>query len=100
MAQQTDQINQLELHVVTPDSVLYNGPVKSISGKNKKGPFDILSYHTNFVSIIDGSVTIRELDGNVRELPVGTAIVKVYKNVVYVFVGIEQQPSPSTSPPG
>lgn len=90
MSQQLDQNNQLELHVVTPDSVLYKGTVRSISGKNKKGPFDILSYHTNFVSIIDGDVTIRELDGNIRKIPVGTAIVKVYMNIVYVFVGIEQ----------
>lgn len=91
MADKIDKNNLLELHVINPDKILYKGFVKSISGKNKKGPFDILGYHTNFVSIIDGSITIREQNGAVKVIPIGSGIVKVFENVVYVFVGIEQE---------
>jgi len=95
MAQQMDKNTQLELHVVNPDKVIYQGTVKSVSGKNKKGPFDILGYHTNFVTIVDGSITIRELDGKKQEIAIGSGIMKVYKNVVYIFSGIEQETKPN-----
>lgn len=80
----------IEVHVINPDEVIFRGNVRSLSGQNENGPFDILSLHTNFVTIIDGSITLHQLDGAKKEIQVGKGIVKVFEDIVYVFVGIDQ----------
>ncbi len=87
-----DQLSNKELNVLVihPERVIFEGKVRAITGRNDKGSFDVLPLHTNFVSIIKDKVTIVELNGQKREIPIEEAIMKVYENKVWVFVGIKE----------
>lgn len=93
-----DEKKGFMLQVISPDTTLFKGVVKSVSGVNEKGPFDILSFHTNFVSIIKGSVKINDINGVKKEIEIGSAILKAFQNTVYVFVGLNEKDQPTLSP--
>ena len=68
------------------EHLVYSGFVKSLSGTNSEGNFDILPLHENFASLIDGPILIVDENGNRRELAVGKALVEASNNLVKVFV--------------
>lgn len=85
--------NQISVLVMHPEYTIYDGPALSVSSLNDKGPFDVLPLHSNFVSLIKEKVTINQLDKKKREIAIEKAIMKVYRNKVYIFVGISEERS-------
>ncbi len=79
----------LHASIKAPEKTLFEGPVESMTSKNKNGTFDILPYHENFISIIEDKVTIREKGKPPQEIKVGNAILKVSKNQANIFIGME-----------
>jgi len=79
------------LHVIVraPEKVVFEGPVESMTSKNKRGKFDLLPYHENFISLIEDKLTIREKGKPPQEISVGNAILKISKNQVEVYIGME-----------
>ena len=55
---------------------------------NDQGPFDVLSLHANFISIIKKSVSLRYRGKIVEEMPVETGVMIVKENSVEVYLGI------------
>ena len=66
--------------------LVYRGFVKSLSGTNSEGNFDILPLHENFASLVDGPILIVDESGKRQELAVGKALVEASNNLVKVFV--------------
>ena len=77
------------LKVVSREGVLFEGEVSSITSNNEKGVFDVLGQHANFISLISKGLIIRDLEDNEREIKFDNALLKVYKNNVEVYVGVE-----------
>ena len=77
------------LSVKSRDGVLYAGQVSSISSYNKKGKFDVLPQHANFISLIQKSLVIRDNRGQTREINVNNGLMRVKKDIVEVYIGIE-----------
>ena len=68
--------------------LLYEGEVEAFSSYNDKGPFDVLSLHTNFISLINKGVDLR-LKGTIfKNLPLETGVMKVKENKIEVYIGI------------
>lgn len=93
----------LHLSVIAPEKTIFEGPIESMTSKNKNGPFDILPYHENFISLIEDKITIREKGKSPQDIPVGNAILKISKNQVEVYLGLEAvaeeaTPAKTTSP--
>lgn len=80
---------QFYVKITNPEGLVYGGNVNSISSTNDDGPFDILSLHTNFITIIKQNLTLRLENGEEKEYKLDTGILRVMKNVVDVYLGIE-----------
>ncbi len=71
--------------------VLFQNQVTAIEAVNEEGPLSVLSGHTNFISVIKGSLTQNLL---VAHLPDGTkhgfilqqGVLKVFNNQAEVFI--------------
>ena len=83
-------MQSLHLIIRSREKVEFEGKVATISSVNQKGVFDILVQHENFISLLDSSLKIRLLDGNIKDFPVASAVVKVTNNQVEVFVGVKK----------
>ena len=92
------------LHAIIrgPEKTFFDGTMESMTSKNKRGTFDILPYHENFISLIEDKVTVREKGKPPQDIAVGNnAILKVSKNQVDIYIGIDsviQSPPKPTQP--
>jgi len=77
------------LSVKSRSGVLYQGQVASITSFNKKGKFDVLPQHANFISLIQKSLIIRDDKGKLSEIEVSNGLMRVKKDNVEVYIGIE-----------
>lgn len=72
----------LEVIVLTPEKIIFEGSAKSIIFPGEQGVFEVLSYHKPLLSrLISGKLVI---DGNV--LPIRRGIVGLNKNKASVIV--------------
>ena len=83
----TTQGNELQVFVMSGDSILYNDKATSVSSRNENGRFDILPLHTNFISIIKEFINIQQSDSQHKEIIIKNAILRVYENNVQIFIG-------------
>ncbi|OGH20056.1 MAG: hypothetical protein A3D74_03995 [Candidatus Levybacteria bacterium RIFCSPHIGHO2_02_FULL_37_13] len=67
---------------------MFSDTVKAVSSYNDKGPFDILSEHENFISLIKQKIVIHKLDNKTQEFKIDNGVLRVYKNNVNIFIGI------------
>lgn len=81
--------SEIAVLVISPEAVIYEGKVKAVSSINIKGQFDVLPLHVNFISIINKTLVIHELSGQNKEIKIDKGIIKVLRNTVYIFLGIE-----------
>lgn len=77
------------LLVRSREGVVFEGEVESISSFNEEGKFDVLAQHTNFISLIQKGLIIREPGKETREIKVNNALLKVKDNNVEVYVGVQ-----------
>lgn len=82
--------NLLSLTVRSRERLVYQGQIKSLSSVNKKGKFDILGKHANFITLVDDTLIIRETSGEEKQLRVESAILKVVKNTINIYAGVGQ----------
>ena len=71
------------------DTVHFEGYVDRISSYNEVGPFDVYPMHANFISILVKHLTLYQKHQKVKEMPLEQAVMKVKKDVVHIFLGIE-----------
>lgn len=79
----------LKLKVRTPDKLVFEGDAKAVSSVNERGPFDVLSAHQNFITIIRDKLVIIDLKGEKQEVSVQRGVMRVHENEVTVFLGME-----------
>lgn len=80
--------NGLTLMVRNREAVVFEGEVQSISSKNKKGKFDILHNHGNFITLVNATLVVRPKGGGAfEEIEVTNGVMRVVENKVEVFVG-------------
>ena len=80
---------KLFLTVRNREQVLINEEVKSISSYNDKGLFDVLTEHTNFISLIHKFIAIRRSNGEAIQIRLENGIMRVFKEKVDVFLGLK-----------
>jgi F-type H+-transporting ATPase subunit epsilon len=78
------------VNIRAPEKNVFEGVVESLTATNTDGSFDILPYHENFISLIKGNMIVREQNKPVKTIDVGNAIMKVSKNKVNVYIGMEE----------
>lgn len=68
--------------------VLFDGEVYAISSTNESGPFDILSSHTNFITLIKDFVVLTLPSKEKKEFKIETGVLKNLNNEVEVYLGV------------
>lgn len=79
----------LQVRVRDTENILFEGEAERISSFNEVGRFDIFPMHANFISIIRQELAIYHNHEKIKELKFEQAIMKVKKDVVHIFLGIE-----------
>jgi F0F1-type ATP synthase epsilon subunit len=79
----------INVQILTTEDLVYEGQVDRISSFNEIGAFDIYPMHANFISIIGQKVTLYLKHKIVKEMTFEQAVLKVKKDVAYIFLGIE-----------
>lgn len=73
----------------SPNELIWEGRVTSVSSKNSVGPFDILYGHANFITMIQNeSITAISLDGKKHSFKYESAVLSVYNEVVTIYAEI------------
>jgi len=78
----------LHLRIMAPTSVIFEGEVESVSASNHVGPFDILSGHTNFFTLLSNGTIIASKDGKQTSFEVQKGILKVQNDTVTVYANV------------
>jgi len=79
----------LTVTVKSPGKTVFSGPAQAVTSTNEKGTFDILPYHTNFISLIKDMVIIHQANQKELKIDLQTGIVKVFEDTVHILIGIE-----------
>jgi F0F1-type ATP synthase epsilon subunit len=88
---QIDQMTQTPIHLIllAPEKTLYSGDVQAITCHNYQGEFDILPFHSNFVSLIDSHVILHTAGGKVQKIEIGKALLKASENSITILLDID-----------
>ena len=79
----------IKVKVRDTQNILFEGDIDRISSFNEIGAFDVYPMHANFISILRKELTLYHQKQKVKELKFEQAIMKVKKDVVHIFLGIE-----------
>jgi len=78
----------LAVSIKGPSKQEFEGDALSVTSLNKAGKFDILPYHTNFISLIKEYVIVQQADKNKITFPIKSGIIKVFEDKVNILIGI------------
>lgn len=75
------------LVVITPEKVVFNGPVKSLIAPGSYGYMEILKDHASIISSLKkGKLTITDMDGRKSVQTVTGGLLEVSKNEAMLLV--------------
>lgn len=80
---------KLKVVVKSPEGIVFDGEVYALTSKNVGGLFDVLPFHSNFVSIIKELLLLYETKENPKEMKIENGVMKVSENDVEIFLGVE-----------
>ena len=78
----------LKVRISSPDAVIWEGDAISVSSINSQGPFDILPYHTNFITIVENQPIKIHTPVKWEEFTYTNAIIYNRKNTVLIYTNI------------
>jgi F0F1-type ATP synthase epsilon subunit len=79
---------KLDIKIFSPYQTYYEGQAVSVSAKNKTGPFDVLSGHINFFSLLSAGEVVINTGLQHLNVKIDRGIIKVTNNHVTVFVNV------------
>lgn len=80
----------LNLIIEDTNEVIFSDKVDRLTSYNEMGRFDIYPLHANFISIITSQIDIYQDKKKIKEMKIDQAVLKVKKNEVHIFLGIEK----------
>ena len=80
--------DRIHVMVRNRNQVLFEDDVKAVTSKNDTGVFDILPEHSNFISVINESVTVHKLDGQAQKFPLANGVMKVKNSTVNCYLDL------------
>ena len=76
----------IHVRITKATALVWEGDAQAVSSQNVDGPFDILPYHANFVTLIRGvPITIKLADGSVATHNFKYAVIHTIDNVVKIY---------------
>jgi len=72
------------------NKIMFEGEVDRITSYNEVGQFDIYPMHANFISILKKGLMLYKGGQKLLDIKFDQAILKVKKDIVGIYVGIEE----------
>lgn len=79
----------LKVIIQDTENIIFQGEVDRVTSYNELGRFDVYPMHANFISIIKQGVDLYLHHEKIKELKLEQAVMKVKKDEVHIFLGIE-----------
>ncbi len=79
----------INVRIVSPEKTLFEGLARSITCFNKEGEFDILPFHSNFISLIYKSITVNPVDTESQRFEIGYALLKCMGNSITILTNVD-----------
>ena len=77
----------MKLEILTPDKIVYEGDVTSLTVPGTMGSFQILSDHAPIISTLEqGSIAVQSTQKGIETFSVKSGVVEVLDNKVMVLV--------------
>jgi F0F1-type ATP synthase epsilon subunit len=81
--------SQMQVVVISPDSVEWQGVATEVESENSEGPFSILPDHTRYITIINNHpITFILPDATTKVFHFKTSVLVVDDNTVTVYVHV------------
>lgn len=80
--------DKLKVKINSPEKILWEGDAEWVSSVNSKGPFDILPFHTNFVTIIENQKIRINTGTEIQEYMFAHSVIYTHANHVYIYTNI------------
>ncbi len=76
----------MKIEIITPDTKIYSGDIKSVRVPGKKGSFQVLKDHAPIISTLEkGSVFIVDHNGNEKILNISGGVIEVKTNQIILL---------------
>lgn len=76
----------LNVRILTPKALIFEGQALSVSSTNSDGRFDILPEHANFITLVENApIDIQGRDKQFQSFQFSQAIIYNYKNQISIF---------------
>ncbi|CAN5202654.1 hypothetical protein BH09PAT2_BH09PAT2_02120 [soil metagenome] len=79
----------LEISIISPEEILFQGQASSLTCYNTEGEFDILPYHSNFISLIYKSITVKDIHGHGQKFEIGYALLKCLSDSITILTNVD-----------
>ena len=80
-------MDTLELEVITPSGLIFQGSVASVTVPGEEGEFGVLAQHVGLTTLLKaGVVEIHKENGNKESIVINWGVVQVANNLVTVLV--------------
>lgn len=89
MTKSTDVAPALDIKILSPEEILFEGKAHFITCINKEGEFDLLPYHSNFISLIYKRIRVYPIEEEQKDIEIGYALLKCYKNTVIILTNVD-----------
>lgn len=84
----------MKIEIITPDSRIYSGDIRSVRVPGKKGSFQVLKDHAPIISTLDhGPVIIEDEQGLVIRYEITGGVIEVKKNrIILLADSVKESP--------
>lgn len=78
----------LHVRINSPQELLWEGEAEWVSSENSQGPFDILPFHANFISIIENKAIKIKTRQRAIEYTFPHSVIYAHSNKVFIYTNI------------
>lgn len=82
----------MKIEIITPDSNIWSGEIRSVTVPGRKGSFQVLKDHAPIISTLDaGTVTVADEQGGVQRFEITGGLIEVKRNrIILLADGVRQ----------
>jgi F0F1-type ATP synthase epsilon subunit len=79
---------KLQVKIQSSEKIIWQGECDSLSSINSAGPFDILPFHSNFITFIENQPIIARMGYKKEEFNFNRSIIFVSSNTISIYTNI------------
>ena len=85
----------INVKVHTPEGVILDTQCKMVSSRNILGNFNIMPFHTNYITNINDNIILKMDDDKENEIPVQMGVLRVNDNMMDIYLVLSPIIAPS-----